>query len=347
MKFYTTLHKYYCGIDLHARLLYICILDEHGNKVVHQKIKADPHQLHKLLKPYIGQVVVGVECMHCWYWVSDFCREMNVEFILGHALYMKAIHGGKAKNDKIDSYKIASLMRGGNFPLAYNYPAETRATRDLLRRRTYVMRHGSELKAHVVNTDSQYNLPAQSLNLKNVSARDGLRHYYDDPVVQRMIALDMNILDCYIRELKHVESFIEGKAKEHYGALLNIVRTFPGIGQILALTILYEIGDINRFPTVQQFASYSRLVKCKAESAGKTYGTSGNKIGNGYLKWAFSEAAVLYLRGNDNAKRYLAKLQKRMSKGKALSALAHKIGRCVYFMLRDRQVFDEDKFLNR
>ena len=345
MKFYTTLHKYYCGIDLHARLLYVCILDEHGNKVVHQKIKADPHQLHKLLKPYIGQVVVGVECMHCWYWVSDFCREMNVEFILGHALYMKAIHGGKAKNDKIDSYKIASLMRGGNFPLAYNYPAETRATRDLLRRRTYVMRHGSELKAHVVNTDSQYNLPAQSLNLKNVSARDGLRHYYDDPVVQRMIALDMNILDCYIRELKHVESFIEGKAKEHYGALLNIVRTFPGIGQILALTILYEIGDINRFPTVQQFASYSRLVKCKAESAGKTYGTSGNKIGNGYLKWAFSEAAVLYLRGNDNAKRYLAKLQKRMSKGKALSALAHKIGRCVYFMLRDRQVFDENKFL--
>lgn len=347
MKFYTTLHKYYCGIDLHARLLYVCILDEHGNKVVHQKIKADPHQLHKLLKPYIGQVVVGVECMHCWYWVSDFCREINVEFILGHALYMKAIHGGKAKNDKIDSYKIASLMRGGNFPLAYNYPAETRATRDLLRRRTYVMRHGSELKAHVVNTDSQYNLPAQSLNLKNVSAREGLRHYYDDPVVQRMIALDMNILDCYIRELKHVESFIESKAKEHYGALLNIVRTFPGIGQILALTILYEIGDINRFPSVQQFASYSRLVKCKAESAGKTYGTSGNKIGNGYLKWAFSEAAVLYLRGNDNAKRYLAKLQKRMSKGKALSALAHKIGRCVYFMLRDRQVFDEDKFLNR
>ena len=88
MKFYTTFHKYYCGIDLHARLLYVCILDERGNKLVHQKIKADPHQLHKLLKPYIGQVVVGVECMHCWYWVSDFCCEINVEFILGHALYI-------------------------------------------------------------------------------------------------------------------------------------------------------------------------------------------------------------------------------------------------------------------
>ena len=88
MKFYTTFHQFYCGIDLHARLLYVCILDKRGNKVVHQKIKADPHQLHKLLKPYIGQVVVGVECMHCWYWVSDFCRQINVEFILGHALYM-------------------------------------------------------------------------------------------------------------------------------------------------------------------------------------------------------------------------------------------------------------------
>lgn len=128
MKFYTTFHQYYCGIDLHVRLLYVCILDERGIKVVHQKIKADPVQLLKLLKPYLGQVVVGVECMHCWYWVSDFCREINVEFILGHALYMKAIHGGKAKNDK-----IASLMRGGNFPLAYNYPSEYRTTRDLLR----------------------------------------------------------------------------------------------------------------------------------------------------------------------------------------------------------------------
>ena len=95
----------------------------------------------RLLEPYIGDVVVGVECMHCWYWVSDFCQNHKIDFVLGHALYMKAIHGGKAKNDKIDSYKIASLLKGGNFPLAYNYPKEMRATRDLLRRRTNVVRH--------------------------------------------------------------------------------------------------------------------------------------------------------------------------------------------------------------
>ena len=100
------------------------------------------------------------------------------------------------------------------------------------------------------------------------------------------------------------------------------------------MTILYEIGDINRFETVQKFASYSRLVKCKAESAGKTHGTQGNRIGNAHLKWAFSEAAVLYLRGNDKARRYLQKLQRRMRKSKALTVLAHKLGRAVYYMLR-------------
>ena len=112
-----------------------------------------------------------------------------------------------------------------------------------------------------------------------------------------------------------------------------------------ALTIIYEVGDISRFETVQQFASYARLVKCKAESAGKSYGTQGNKIGNAHLKWAFSEMAVLYLRGNKEAQCYLQRLQKRMSKAKALSALAHKLGRCIYFMLKNETVFDESKFL--
>jgi transposase len=118
-----------------------------------------------------------------------------------------------------------------------------------------------------------------------------------------------------------------------------------GIGRILSLTILYEIGNIDRFESVQNFASYARLVKCKAESAGKSYGTQGNKIGNANLKWAFSEAAVLYLRGNDKGKQYLLKLQKRMSKAKALSVLAHKLGRCVYYMLKNETSFDEHKFV--
>jgi len=345
MNFYNNIHPYYCGIDLHARSLYVCIIDQEGNTCVHKEISASPDTLQSILKPYIGDVVVGVECMHCWYWVSDFCEDIGVDFILGHALYMKAIHGGKAKNDRIDSFKIANLMRGGNFPLAYVYPKEMRATRDLLRRRMKLVRHGANLKAHVSNTTSQYNLPPNKVNLKNVCAREQLRSTFPDAVVQRNINLDMAVLEFYAKELSKIEWFLEQQAKQHNPVHLHILRTVSGIGRILALTIIYEIGDIHRFESVQKFASYARLVKCKAESAGKSYGTQGNKIGNAHLKWAFSEAAVLYLRGNKKAQRYLQKLQKRMSKAKAISVLAHKLGRCVYFMLKNEKVFDEDLFI--
>jgi transposase len=345
MNFYNTLHPYYCGIDLHARSLYVCIINQKGETCLHKDISASPDKLNSILEPYLGKIVVGVECMHCWYWVSDFCQDIGVEFILGHALYMKAIHGGKAKNDRIDSFKIANLIRGGNFPLAYVYPKEMRPTRDLLRRRIKLVRHGANLKAHVANTTSQYNLPPNKVNLKNIGARKQIRSSFPDPVVQRNIDLDMAVLDCYAKELSQIEWFLEQQAKQHNPVHFQLLRSISGIGRILALTIIYEIGCIERFDSVQKFASYARLVKCKAESAGKSYGTQGNKIGNAHLKWAFSEAAVLYLRGNEKAQKYLQKLQRRMSKAKALSVLAHKLGRCVYFMLKNEKVFDEKRFL--
>lgn len=345
MNFYDNTHPFYCGIDLHARSLYICIINQEGEVCLHREIKANPDLLGNILENYLGKIVVGVECMHCWYWVADYCKEIGVDFILGHALYMKAIHGGKAKNDRIDSFKIAKLMRGGNFPLAYTYPQEMRSTRDLLRRRMKIVRHGAHLKAHIVNTTSQYNLPPNNLNTKNSRDREELKTIFPEDVVQKNINLDIAILSCYATELSKIEFFIEKQAKTHNPVHLHILKTFYGIGRILSLTIIYEIGNINRFESVQKFASYARLVKCKAESAGKTYGTQGNKIGNAHLKWAFSEASVLFLRGNPKAKKYLENLQKRMSKAKALSVLAHKIGRCVYFMLKNEKVFDEERFL--
>ncbi len=168
---------------------------------------------------------------------------------------------------------------------------------------------------------------------------------FPDPVVQRNVDLDMAVLDCYAKELSHIEWFLEQQVKQHNPVYFQLLRSISGIGRILALTIIYEIGCIERFESVQKFASYSRLVKCKTEPAGKSYGSQGNTIGNAHLKWAFFEAAVLYLRGNEKAQKYLQKLQRRMSKAKALSVLAHKLGRCVYFMLKNEKVFDEKRFL--
>ena len=154
MRFYTKTHKHYCGIDLHAKKMYLCILDASGNVLLHRNIASAPESFLKAVAPFRDDLVVGVECMFAWYWLSDLCRKEGIEFILGHALFMKAVHGGKTKNDKIDSHKIAVLLRGGLFPVAYVYPPEMRATRDLLRRRCHLVRKKAELLAHIQNTST-------------------------------------------------------------------------------------------------------------------------------------------------------------------------------------------------
>jgi transposase len=135
-------------------------------------------------------------------------------------------------------------------------------------------------------------------------------------------------------------------AKQHDANTLYLLQTVPGIGKILSLVLLYEIHDIQRFPSVQDFVSYCRLVKCAKESAGKRYGTAGAKMGNAYLKWAFSEAAVLFLRDHPAGQKYLTRLEKQHGRGKALTLLAQKLGRAVYYMLKRQQAFDVHKFLH-
>lgn len=346
MKFYTQTHRHYCGIDLHARCLYVCILDQQGTVLVHQNIKANPEVLMRLVAPYLDDLVIGVECMFSWYWVADLCRQQQIAFILGHALYMKAIHGGKAKNDRIDSMKIAMLMRGGMFPQAYVYPREMRGCRDLMRRRMRMMRHRSQLLAHIHNTNSQYNLPPIKEDLRHACHRGGIVARFVDPSVQHSIELDLNLIEVYDQQLSQVEWKIQKHARHCDHHSLMLLRTVPGIGKILSLIMLYEIHTIERFPTVQDFASYCRLIKCRKESAGKSYGNSGKKIGNAHLKWAFSEAAVLFLRKNPEAQAWLQRVANKHNKARALTLLAHKLGRAVYFMLQRKAVFDQKRFLN-
>jgi transposase len=346
MDFYTNTHKYYCGIDLHAKSLYICILDQNGTVLIHKEIKANPTELEKAISDYKEDLVIAVECTFTWYWIADFCLDRDIAFVLGHALYMKAIHGGKAKNDKIDSRKIAVLLKGGMLPKAYVYPRGMRATRDLLRRRMHLMRKRSELLAHIHNTNSQYNLPSIGFNLRYKKNREAMESRFEDKSVQRSVDLDLALIGFYDNHLQSVERFLEKNAKIDDYTSFMLLQSVPGIGVILALVILFEIHTIDRFPKVQNFVSYSRLVKCKKESGGKSFGTSGAKIGNAHLKWAFSEAAVLFLRKNPEGQKYLERLSNKHGKAKALSILAHKLGRTVFFMLKNKQPFNLNQFLN-
>ena len=287
-----------------------------------------------------------MECIFTWYGLADLCAEHNIPFVLGHALYMKAIHGGKAKNDKIDAHKIAVLLRGGMLPLAYVYPAVMRSTRDLLRRRMHLMRKRSELLAHIQNTHSQYCLPPFGKKIAYNRNRQDLAEHFTDLTVRRSIEMDLSLIDHYDKLLTDVELYITQNAKIHDVGAFQLLRSVHGIGRILALVILYEIHDIKRFATVQDFVSYARLVKCSRESAGKRHGSCGAKIGNVHLKWAFSEAAVLFLKAHPTGLRFIDKLSSKHGKAKALSVLAHKLGRAVYYMLQRDKAFDMNKFFD-
>jgi transposase len=317
MRFYTKQHPFYCGIDLHARTMYLCILTQAGETLLHRNMKTAPDAFLKAIAPYRQGIVVAVECMFTWYWLADLCTREGIPFVLGHALSMKAIHGGKAKNDKIDSQKIAQLLRGGMLPQAYVSPAKMRATRDLLRRRMHLTHTRAELLAHVQNTNSPYNLPAIGTKIAYKANRDGVAERFADPAVQKSMAVDLALITYDDALLRDVALSILNTARHHDANTLYLLPTVPGIGKILSRVLLYEVHDITRFPRVQDFLSYCRLVKGSKESAGKRLGTSGAKIGNAHLKWAFSEAAVLFLRDHPAAQKYLARLENKHGKGKA------------------------------
>ena len=209
-------------------------------------------------------------------------------------------------------------------PQAYVYPAEMRATRDLLRRRLPLTRQRAELLAHIQNTHSQYNRPEIGKKLASKGNRDGVAERFPAPAVQKRVEVDLALIDYDDRLLSDVELTLVQTAKQHHAQTLYRLQSVLGIGKILSLVVLYEIHDIARFPRVQDFVSSCRLVKCAKESAGKRYGTSGAKIGNAYLQWAFSAAAVLFLRNHPAGQNYLARLEHKHGTGKAFTIFAHK-----------------------
>ena len=323
----------------------VCILSHDGALLLHRNMKAAPEPFLKAVAPYREGLVVAGECLFTWAWLADLCAAQGIPFVLGHALSMKALHGGKAKNDKIDSQKIAALLRGGRFPPAYVYPAEMRATRDFLRRRTPLMRKRAALLAPVQHTNSQDNLPAIGKKIAYKANREGVADHFPDPSVRKAIEVEVSLIDHYDQLLGEVELYLTRSAKTDDVQTFARLQSVPGIGQILALVLLYEIQDIRRFPRVQDFVSYCRLVKCAKESNGKRLGTSGKKIGNVHLRWAFAEAAVLFIRQSQPGKAYFAKLEHKHGKAKALTVLAHKLGRAVYDLFSREQAFDLTRFV--
>lgn len=257
MKYYTTTTEFNCGIDLHSRQMYICVMDRTGKKLVHTNITDNDFEYFlKLVAPYRHDLTVCCECIFNWYWLADACHRAKIEFVLAHALYMKAIHGGKNKNDRIDSEKITHLLRSNLIPPSYVYPADKRPVRALLRQRI-----------------------------------------------------------CYVWRRAELLSRIQS----------------------------HQLAE--GFRTVKDFSSFCRLVKGSVASAGKIKGSRGAKLGNPYLRWAFGEAAVIAKRNHYLLHPYAQQLEAVHGKFKANAILANKIARAVYFMLKEKTVFDPEKLI--
>jgi transposase len=254
---------------------------------------------------------------------------------------MKMIHGGKAKNDRIDAAKLAGLLRGGLFPMAYVYPRAKRQTRDLLRRRSFFVRQRAQLIAHIQNTNSQFNLPPFPKKLSYAGNRTPeIAERFADPSTRLSVAADLKMIDAFDEQITDLERHLIKNAKVDDPVTFGLLRTVPGIGPVLGQILLYEIDAIGNF------LSYARLVRCAHESAGKVKGTGGKKIGNAHLKWAFSEAACLMIRSCLPVKAWLQRQEKKRGKRKALSLLEAKLGRTVYHLWRKQVPFDVKRFLN-
>ena len=347
MRCYNRPHKFYCGVDLHARTTFVHILDHKGKTVFAEDLPANPAAFLAAIQPYRKDLVVGVECMFAWYWLADLCAAEGLPFALGHALAMKHIHGGKSKSDKIDAGKLAALLRGGLFPLAYAYPRAKRQTRDLLRRRNFFVRRRGQLLAHVVNTNTQFNLPPLTKKLTYAANRTPeLMDRFTDPSTRLMVATDLALIDGYDERIADLERHLVQHARVDDPVTFGLLRTVPGIGVVLGLTLLYEIDDIRRFPEAGNFLSYARLVRCEHSSAGKVKGSGPRKMGNAHLKWAFSEAACLMIRAVPAVKAWMQRQERKKGKRKALAILEAKVGRTVYHLWRKQVPFDLKRFLN-
>jgi len=349
MKYYTSTTEYNCGIDLHARQMYVCVMDRQGKKLVHTNVlNNDFDYFLKLVQPYKQSLTVCCECMFGWYWLSDACQKAGLTFVLAHALYVKAIHGGKNKNDRVDSEKLTHLLRSNLIPPAYVYPADKRPLRALLRQRIFYVWRRSELLARIYSHQLAHNrTPAKQTRRVRDSWEEALLKAEDNPLRQIALSNDLAMIKHFDQQIFQLELELQRQTKKAAERDYALLQTVPGIGESLGLTILYEIGDISRFPTVKDFLSYCRLVKGTVASAGKIKGLRGAKLGNPYLRWAFGEAAVIAKRNHYVIAPLAQRLEAQMNgnKFKSNTVVAIKLARAVYFMLKNKTVFDPERLL--
>jgi len=331
----------YCGIDLHSNNHFVTVIDEEDRRLYERRLPNDLAITKAALEPFRRQLVaVAAESTFNWYWSVDGLMEAGYQVRLAHTGAVVQYDGLKHTDDEHDAFWLAHLMRLGILPTGYIYPKSGRGLRDLARQRMRLVQHRT---SHITSVQSQvWRSTAVRLRSETIKGK-GKQPWPEllDPDVALSVETGRAAIDALSAQIERLEELL----LKRVGLLpqFQLLKTVTGIGPILALTIALEVGDIKRFPGVGEFASYCRCVDSRRLSNTKKKGEANRKNGNSYLAWAFMEAAHFAIRNLPAAKRFYERKRRQRNALLAVKALAHKLARACFYILRDQVPFAPDR----
>jgi len=333
---------HYVGIDLHSTNSYIAIIDNDNRRVFKKKTKNELILVAQALKPYQEQIKgVVVESTYNWYWLVDGLIEEGYKLHLANPSAIKQYEGLKHSDDVTDAFHLANLLRLGILPEGYIYPKEERPVRDLLRKRLQLVQQRTALILSFENLLTRNLGTRINVNEINKLTEEDVEGIFQQEQLKLSGKASIATINFLGTRIQPIEKAVHkvAKLKSEYKLLMTV----PGIGKILALTIMYEAGPIERFAKVGNYASYCRCVGSKRISNDKVKGTGNRKNGNKYLSRAYVEAAHNALWHYDYVKRYYQKKMARTKIVVARKAIAHKLARACYYIMRDQKRFDPSR----
>ena len=336
----------YSGLDLHSRNTYIGILDTDFKRVFKKRVSNNLDLIVETLEPFRDQLKgLVVESTFNWYWLVDGLMDAGYGCVhLANPSAIKQYEGLKHSDDQHDAFFLAQLLILGILPQGYIYPKEDRPVRDLARKRMFLVKHKT---AHILSLQSLIarcgGQRVSSNQLRTFTGADLERLLKEEYVVISAQA-NLDSISFLKQQIHGLEKVIKNKVR--LSQAFNGLLTVPGIGNILAMTIMLEVGDIGRFAKVGNFTSYCRCAPTQRLSDGKSKGSGNRKNGNRYLSWAFSEAAQMARRFNARFRRYYDRKAAQTNTIVATRALSNKLARVCYYIMRDQVAFNDELILH-
>jgi transposase len=337
------LMKLYAAFDLHSSSSYLAVIDEEGKRLSSKKLANEPEEILTALAPHRKKIAgIAVESTYNWYWLVDMLMGKGYEVHLANPGAIQKYKGLKHADDRHDANWLAEMLRLGILPEGYIYPREERPVRDLLRKRGHLVRLRTSLiisLQHIITRNCGIMVAVNDVKRLREDRISPLLEGNEDILMAGSISKET--IDYMTRKIRSIERTVEGRIElsSPYQQLLSI----PGVGKILALTIMLETGPISRFQKVGNYVSYCRKVSSTWVSNGKAKGKGNEKNGNRYLAWAYSEASELARRFDAQARAYFQRKAQRSNRMVAHQALAHKLARAAYYIMRDGVPFMPEK----